>query len=431
MRSVSALRAVLLALQLLRADSLHASPALGHGGIARLALHGRCAHVCCEADGGDAATQLMAVEVPEGMQGGMCVQVQTPAGLMEAQIPFGMEAGESFQIAVPVVPESTTPEPAAAPAPELSAPPSPAHTAELSGPPPPLAPADERAAEAATLIAWVEQMGGSATGVRPVAAKLADGTSGVGLAATDSARRGDTLLSVPLSLGLSAESALRSSMGPYIAGFEPYLADYGFIALALIHERNLGSDSKLAPWLSACPALVPPAGFGELPLLWGADGISQLAAATTAGAVQRAADVNADFAWLQDNVFNKAPELFPPSVYTYDTYVAAVASALSRALPIAVDGDDYDPRPVLLPLVELVNHDGARPTCAVGCGTAKKSGLFGNGAAAGAACATLVASAGSIDANGALTVRYGGATSGELLLDHGFISEPVAVRPIP
>ena len=76
------------------------------------------------------------------------------------------------------------------------------------------------------------------------------------------------LLSVPLSLGLSAESALRSSIGVYLAEFEPLLADYAFIALALIRERRLGDQSEFAPWLNCCPSLLPAAGFADLPLLW-------------------------------------------------------------------------------------------------------------------------------------------------------------------
>ena len=295
---------------------------------------------------------------------------------------------------------------------------------DLSGPPPPTAPAEVRAAEAARLVAWVEQMGGSAAGVSPVAAKLADGTSGVGLVATDSARRGDVLLSVPLSLGLSAESALRSSIGPYLSDFDPLLADYAFIALALIHERSLGTESQLAPWLSGCPALLPAAGFAELPLLWDSEGIAQLASATTAGATERVADVREDFEWLQANVFAQNPAVFPPNVFCYGAYMAAVATAFSRALPIAASGDQYDARPILLPLLDLANHDGARPTAAVGFAAAQKAGPFGGAAAP--ACATLVASANSLDKGTALCVRYGGTTAGEMLLDHGFLAEPVA-----
>ena len=95
------MRALILALSLSLADSLRASPQFRHGAIARPALHQRCARVCCQAD-----MQVMAVQVPAGMQGGMALQVQTPAGLMEVQIPDGLEPGMSFQMQVPIVQES-------------------------------------------------------------------------------------------------------------------------------------------------------------------------------------------------------------------------------------------------------------------------------------------------------------------------------------
>merc|ERR1719424_579130 len=48
---------------------------------------------------------LMSVEVPDGMSGGMPLQVQTPQGLMQVLIPPEMRAGDAFQIQVPVTPQ--------------------------------------------------------------------------------------------------------------------------------------------------------------------------------------------------------------------------------------------------------------------------------------------------------------------------------------
>ena len=80
--------------------------------------------------------------------------------------------------------------------------------------------------------------------------------------------------------------------------FEPLLADYAFIALALIHERRLGDQSEFAPWLNACPSLLPAAGFADLPLLWSEKELTELAGATTAGAAERSAQQScAKAAW--------------------------------------------------------------------------------------------------------------------------------------
>jgi hypothetical protein len=51
---------------------------------------------------GEPVMQTMRVQVPGGMTGGMLLQVQTPAGLMEVQIPRGLEPGETFEMLVPM-----------------------------------------------------------------------------------------------------------------------------------------------------------------------------------------------------------------------------------------------------------------------------------------------------------------------------------------
>lgn len=73
--------------------------------------------------------QVLAVQVPDGMQGGQMLQVQTPAGLMQVQIPDGLEPGMSFQMQVPAV---------AAPAPAPVPAPTPASVPTLSQPLPPM-----------------------------------------------------------------------------------------------------------------------------------------------------------------------------------------------------------------------------------------------------------------------------------------------------
>ena len=75
--------------------------------------------------------QIMAVQVPAGMQGGMVLQVQTPAGLMEVQIPDSLEPGMSFQIQVPMAAPVTPSPPVPPPPPPPPAPP-PAPTATTS-----------------------------------------------------------------------------------------------------------------------------------------------------------------------------------------------------------------------------------------------------------------------------------------------------------
>ena len=60
---------------------------------------------------------------------------------------------------------------------------------------------------------------------------------------------------------------LRSSIGQWLVDFDPWLADYAFVSVALIHERRLGEQSALAPWLRS--SLLPER--PDVPLLWSAE----------------------------------------------------------------------------------------------------------------------------------------------------------------
>ena len=271
-----------------------------------------------------------------------------------------------------------------------------------------------RASEAQQVAAWVAQSGGQCDAVRVTASD-----KGLGLVAAKDVRRGDDLLSVPLSLGLTTETVLRSSIGAFLADFEPELGDYAFIAIALLHERRLGDQSELAPWMSAT-TLLPPGGFGDLPPLWEGDELAELAGATTAGAAARRAAIQADFEWLEENVFETSPVVFPPFVFTLEAYTAAVAVAISRC--VTGSGDDaYDEVPMLVPMLDLPNHEGAAPS-ATAQARAEKGGLFGGGGTP--ACAVLVATR-DVNAGEPVCLRYDGETSGQLLLDYGFLEEPV------
>ena len=88
----------------------------------------------------------------------------------------------------------------------------------------------------------------------------------------------------------------------------------------------------------------------------------------------------ADYAWLAENVFDASPVFFPMSVFSVEAYTAAVALAISRSV-IVTDADGVA-TPMLLPLLDLPNHDGANPGALVQARVAKDGGMFGQQAKA-------------------------------------------------
>mmetsp|Transcript_14877 Transcript_14877/g.49409 ORF Transcript_14877/g.49409 Transcript_14877/m.49409 type:complete len:498 (-) Transcript_14877:99-1592(-) len=272
-----------------------------------------------------------------------------------------------------------------------------------------------RVAAVPPLAEWVASQGGDVSVVQAAdAAQL-----GVGLVAARAVRRGDRLLSVPEELAITAESALRSELlGAYLVEFEPYLADYSFIAVALLNEERLGQQSSLAPWLSSACWQVEQ---HDLPLLWPSDDQAELEQSTAAPCVERRLAAQADYEWLRENVFEASPMVFPESVFSEASFLRALGLAFSRCVFVPAGGRQGEPaRPALLPLVELCNHADSPSASLQARGP--QAGLFGRGGEGGAVELTAQA---DLSAGDALTLCYAEATRGELLLDYGFVAEPV------
>ena len=263
------------------------------------------------------------------------------------------------------------------------------------------------------LDAWVRASGGSGLdGVR-----VALSASGLGLETSRDVKRGDVLIGVPETLALTAEWTLRSAIGEALAAFDPELGDYTFLALGLLHERRMGAESPLAPWVASAVWPDDP----DVPLLWDAGAQADLAASTSAPLAERLAGAAADYAWLEENALAADPGLFPRDGFSREAFLGALATAFSRSVIVRKDGFDL---PALCPLLDLANHaDDAPPGAAPRLYGAKSGGIFGK---ATAAVVELVAST-ELPEGAPLEVRYGGATAAELLLDYGFAPK----RPEP
>jgi len=214
-------------------------------------------------------------------------------------------------------------------------------------------------------------------------------------------------------VAISAETALRSDLGPWLAEFEPMLADYSFIALAFLHERRLGHQSDFADWLSSP---VWPVDI-DAPLSWPPAAQAELCASSSAPLAERFAALEADYAWLEEEVFGASPVFFPPSVFNKEAFTAAVALAFSRSVWI---GAGEGEQPALVPLLDLPNHHPL-PNAATR-GRPTRKGLFGG---KGNAPAIQLEAQIDISEGQPICVAYGQTTAAELLLDYGFLHEPV------
>lgn len=266
---------------------------------------------------------------------------------------------------------------------------------------------------ASQLCDWVASHGGDVSGVR-----VCDTSNmGLGLVAARAIRRGDAILTVPNGLAITTESALRSEiLGPYLAEFEPELADYSFIAVALLNEERLGDQSPLAPWLSSASR----ATSHDLPLLWPDEAQVELEQSTAAPFAKRRAAAKADYEWLQANVFDQSPMVFPSSVFSEAAFLRAVSEAISHSAYIVPDSADEPARLAMMPLLELANH-AVPPTASTSFRSAS-AGFLGRGEAP---AAVQLLAIGDIAEGQAVCTKYADATQGELLVDYGFITEPV------
>ncbi|CAM9930891.1 unnamed protein product [Ascophyllum nodosum] len=190
---------------------------------------------------------------------------------------------------------------------------------------------------------------------------------GRGLVTTKAVENGQQVLAIPENLGLTASGLKSSGVARYLEGYEGWTGDTGLIALQVLWERAQGDKSKLAPWIAVMPA----AGDLDMPLFWEEEDLALADASSTRGISGFCADVNEDYAWLQQNVFAKNPGVFPSDKFGPDDFRWAIGVSLSRSF--FVNGELR-----LTPLVDFANHSSSRamvePT------EGGMTGLFGSSA---------------------------------------------------
>jgi len=155
---------------------------------------------------------------------------------------------------------------------------------------------------------------------------------------------------IPLSCGISVASALQHPDLKTIWEAHPHLTEgRSPMAVQLLYERNLGSASKLAPWISMLPKEL------DLPMMWKRSERQWLRGTYTLDRVL------ADIEGLVEDyekvfvraLFQTHATMFPFKKYTVDDYMWAWGIIWSRDVEQRVSGVW---EAFLIPFVDTMNH---------------------------------------------------------------------------
>ncbi len=239
------------------------------------------------------------------------------------------------------------------------------------------------------LARWVEQQGGSTSGV-----VVGPTSHGLGLLASDDISKGECVVSVPSSCLLSSRLAQDSPSLQGLIEAVPADAWYARLALVLLAERAKGDDSSVAPYVSMLPAAY------TVPLFWPTEAISQLQYPTVQTELLRRAKFTSSFA--ADRLKHEAGA-FGGRAVDADALGWAMAACSSRA--IRVGGGER----ALCPLIDLGNH------ATKGVANCEVRGTLGG--------ALQLVAVSAIRMGEEVTFSYGSLSNDDFLLDYGFVPD--------
>ena len=248
-----------------------------------------------------------------------------------------------------------------------------------------------------------------------------------GLVATQDINKGDTILGMPYDndrLILSPNLARKTVFAGLLPdNFDSWTGDAGLVALLVLNElaRSTGKGIKnperspeVQDFMSSWIRSLPTGADLDHPLLWSETDQEILQASSNSKIYRVLDDIEEDFQWLLDNVFEKDRERFPEHVevdgstracYTIEGFRWAMATVQSRSYFLEQNIQ-------LLPVFDMCNHlDDAEEV---------KTGFMGTfGTTKGA---QLVANQ-KYKAGEEVFCSYGPKSAADYLLEHGFCPE--------
>jgi len=175
-------------------------------------------------------------------------------------------------------------------------------------------------------------------------------TTGRGLLARRNINDGDELLTIPMRICLTIDSA-RQALGSKV--IQPGMNEFLAISLQLIHERYaLGDKSFWKPYIDVLPEVseVNPT------FTWSGEDLSFLKGSPVIAATQSLqAKLRREYDdLLTNNLMQKYPDRFTPEIYSYDNWIWAFTMLFSRAIRLRNlrDGEAL----AMVPYADLINH---------------------------------------------------------------------------
>jgi len=252
-------------------------------------------------------------------------------------------------------------------------------------------------------------------------------TDRLGLVATESVKKGDTILAMPYDdrYTFTAELARNTVFKDVLPdSYDGWTGETGLIALLILNEvaRTAGATASQQPqrpvavqnWINAWVSALPNPKEINHPLLWSEEDQEVLQSSSTNKIYRQLDDLEEDAQWLTKHVFDKERDRFPESVtwngetipcFDAQGFKWAMALALSRT--VFLDGSLR-----LVPFLDKCNHSDYAEEVVDG-----TMGTFGTTKGA-----KLIA-AEDYQAGDEVFCSYGPKSAADYLLEHGFIPE--------
>jgi uncharacterized protein (UPF0548 family) len=195
------------------------------------------------------------------------------------------------------------------------------------------------------LVSWSASRGARGSGL--TVSLDAGGGAGRGLETTREVKRGDAVLSTPLTAGVVDDAAGHPESARDVMREAPWGVR---LACRLLQEKKLGEASVYAPYVKTLPTRVPTS-----PVHYDADALAEV---QYPPAITEIKEMQAACRKWHETLRERAPEALGSAFFDYEMFADAVGVVHSRTYGVASADDNAGYFRALLPLADMLNHGG-------------------------------------------------------------------------